>query len=140
MGKKIGFTGHRELTPAQERKVINRCNQIIKEDNAELYITGACTGVHALVALHMAENHPEIQQLIIVPAKRTFVDERVLRIKDALITYMPKASSYRERNERIVFNSSRLEAFWNGSRRNSGTYMTINIAKYKGIPITRTAI
>ncbi len=140
MGKKIGFTGHRELTPAQERKVITRCNQIIKEENAELYITGACTGVDALVALHMAEHHPEIQQLIIVPAKRTYVDERVLRIKDALITYMPKGSTYRERNERIVFNATKLEAFWNGNRRHSGTYMTMNIAKYKGILITRTAL
>jgi hypothetical protein len=126
----VGFTGSRKITEAQRKLVIKRLEEI--KPTVTHYITGACTGVDAEVALWAYEQHPEANQIIVVPNRRLHVDDRVMHFHTDNVMYieMPRhPTSYRDRNERIVDLSERVEAFWDGRTYKSGTYMTINIAK-----------
>ena len=76
--------------------------------------------------------YPNVRQTIVVPSNKKLVNNKVLSIKNATVIYMPDGSSYRDRNKKIVELSEYVEAFWNGAKFRSGTFMTINIAKRAG--------
>lgn len=128
---KYGFTGSRkgiELTKIKE--VLDRFN-LTKYDTI---ITGACVGIDAQVS-KLAKEY-ECNQLVIVPFDQSKTDKSVFEnigVNDGVI-YLTIGTDYRDRNELIVKNSDKLIAFWDGNKR-SGTWMTMNIAKRKGIPM-----
>lgn len=96
-----------------------------------LIITGACRGADAIVAIHAALHFPKVRQLIIVPGCKKFIDRRVLSL-DADFIHMASPTSFADRNAMIVERSDRVDAFWNGKEKGSGTFMTMKMAQRAG--------
>ncbi len=121
---KWGFTGSQmgcaEFILIRELKRLN-----LKKD--DIVITGACVGIDSQIHHLVKRNYPDVETLVIVPANFAKVDQTCF-VTELNAIFMPKGSSYRDRNTRIVKESDKVVAFWTGRQR-SGTYMTINIAK-----------
>lgn len=125
----VAFTGSRKLNAMQEEIVKSRLRKC-SELGMYRAITGACVGVDELIALYLY-SYFDVEQWIVVPADRKLVSERVLNLKGDKINFifMPKKTTYRNRNEKMVELANVVDAFWTGKKAYSGTYMTINIAK-----------
>jgi len=121
---KWGFTGSQK--GANIKDIFDVVCEILDDD--DVVVTGACVGIDSQVAHLVHELYPQIKQVIIVPANRSKVDISVLKFADELIQ-MPRDTSYRDRNEKLVEESDKVIAFWTGQKAYSGTFMTITIAK-----------
>lgn len=121
----IGFTASRELSEEQRSYIVD----VVKSLKADGFVTGGCVGGDAIIAKAINEFHPATSHKIVVPFNKTQVDSAVYELAHPSdnIIYMPNGTNYRDRNTRIVKESTRMIAFWTGNVR-SGTKMTINIA------------
>ena len=127
---RYGFTGSQNGTDST--LILSTLNTLNLTEN-DMIVTGACIGIDSQVS-HIAKKHfPFVKQQIFVPNDKKKVDKSVY--SNGNVIFMPKHTDYRYRNERIVFNSDILIAFWTGKKAYSGTYMTINIAKDNKIPV-----
>jgi len=136
---KYGFTGSRGGTTTG---LILKTLISLKLKPNDIIITGACIGIDSQVS-HITEKYfgYDIDQIIIVPYNKRLVDKTLYATASSIygngkIIYMPSGTNYRDRNTEIVRRCDKLIAFWNGHKQYSGTYMTINIAKKMGVPIT----
>ncbi len=126
----LGFTGSRELLGEEEVEV----ERILYTLNGDGVVTGACVGLDEFVAQWFATNRPYMKQVIYVPGDRSrvnmaFIDE-MLRLPQVSITFMPKQSSYLERNLAIIASCDILLGFprereSHPNSRRSGTWQTI---------------
>ncbi len=135
---KIGFTGTRHALEFHQQQLVE--SVLVSLLPTMTYaITGACLGIDAFVAKWLAKNS-DVQQIIIVPAKREAIDTTLYALPRAVIIEMPVVGDesrngslpYRRRNEKIVELSDRLVAFYKGNVK-SGTKMTMNIGERAGI-------
>jgi hypothetical protein len=134
----LGFTGTRSINE-QDRENIAR---VLRAPSLELesfkaFVTGACIGVDAYVGELMSRWFPQAEHIVVVPADRTRVDSSYLKWANHIIN-MPKDTSYRDRNTQIVSLSNKLIGFprypeQDGASRRSGTWMTIRLARRKGV-------
>jgi hypothetical protein len=99
----------------------------LKLKSGDQVVTGACIGVDAQVAMIVKKYFPNVYQVVVVPANRLKIDQRVFDCANEVYE-MPKGTSYRDRNEVLVRLSHYMVAFWKGRNR-GGTFMTMNIAK-----------
>lgn len=136
MSETVGFTGTRSLTPA-ENPLIERVVDGLP--GGTRVVTGACLGVDAQVATYAFTAHAGLKIHTIVPADRSRVDPDWL---GWCHTYeeMPRGTTYRDRNIRIVTESDRLIAFPDHAEdvpesRRSGTWMTIRLCRKAGKPV-----
>ena len=138
----IGFTGSRFILQQTQRQLVDSRLDELVIDGMTNAVTGACIGVDQYIAEYLLSEHPDIRQTIIVPGNTDRVSDlfldRMRQHPHIFIWHMPPDSSYRDRNERLVSLSDRVEAFWNGCKR-SGTFMTMNIARKAGklLKVTR---
>jgi hypothetical protein len=140
----IGFSGSRKIlyedAVLQVEMVLNEIYlQYAKE--VEI-ITGGCVGVDeivARVATGLLLNHT-----VILPEKRGLIDKHwsVYCTK-----YIEHKGSYKERDAEIVKRSDILFAFPScdekdaeGNYTRSGTWMTVRLARQKGIPTIITKV
>ncbi len=126
-----GFTGAQKGAPINV--ITDHLKTLLLTEN-DTVVTGACIGVDAQIFKMVDAEYSHVPQIIVCPAYMMKVDPIVIHLakqRGHQIIYMPKGSSYRQRNERLVLESDCITAFWTGVRR-SGTYMTINIAKRAG--------
>jgi len=128
----LGFTGPRQIEIYQEEKIVRHLKKLNDEHAPAFAVTGACKGVDACVARWFAEN-TDVQNIIVVPAARRWVDDRLYALKRSVFLEMPpnpvttnEAVLYRERNEKLVELADKLVAFRHHVR--GGTQMTIDIA------------
>jgi hypothetical protein len=126
----LGFTGSRELLYEEEVEV----EQILYTLNGDGVVTGACIGLDEFVAKWFATNRPHMKQIIYVPGDRSRVNMAFVDAMEILpqvsVVFMPKNSSYAERNLAIVASCEILLGFprereSHPNSRRSGTWQTI---------------
>lgn len=148
----LGFTGTRYFTTTDMLTFILVEDRLHDDmglwtwiaDHDE-FITGGCVGFDAIMGATLARwpTLREARHVVIVPADRSRVDPwwqdpdldgRVTVIE------MPDGSSYRERDQAIVDRADEL--FYvahrherHGSQKRSGTWLTVRLARQKGIPL-----
>lgn len=142
---RLGFTGTRTVPDElvdDVKSFVSACARDYDE-----FTTGACVGFDALAAHHLLDTRLDAQQRLVVPANQSQVDasivERFLHLMqigymNVVVEYMPQGSSYKQRNERIVFYSDALCAVVGhpegaGKSRRSGSWQTVRIARRAGI-------
>lgn len=147
---RIGFTGTRNVPDACVQRVQDFVgdHSIIVADELE-FTTGGCVGFDALAAQWLVDNTPWSTHRVVVPANESQVDQRVVTIiancakfapSAYLVERMPPGTSYRDRNIRILEHSDELVAVAEypedaGRSRRSGTWMTVRLARKRGIPV-----
>lgn len=124
---KWGFTGAQRGAPED---VILQHLETLALTSDDRIITGGCIGVDSQIFWLVREHYPTVPQTVVIPSNFIKVDQSILWRADHVIR-MPKGTTYRERNERLVEESDSITAFWTGAIR-SGTNMTKNIAKRAG--------
>lgn len=123
-----GFTGTaRTLSARDVDRVSKALFALVASEDIVGIVTGACVGIDSYVHHWFFKNYPWIHRTVVFPGDLKAVDLTVEATADEVIR-MPKGSSYRARNEKMVEISDRMAAFWTGQQR-SGTHMTLNIAK-----------
>lgn len=141
---RMGFTGTRSVPFDRVADVLAFLTR--ESHEFDEFTTGACTGFDAIAAHYLIDQNPNALHRLVVPANRSQVDgeiiERFRRLEDDrhVIEYMPEGTSYRERNERILDHSDALLAVADhpeihSKSVRSGTWMTVRIARRRGIPI-----
>ena len=131
---KIAISGSRSITDA-DREVIKDVFYGMEAD-AQL-ITGACVGVDAFAAWLAHDLRRQVHTVVPVDGSR--VDPRWQEHCTTFET-MPEGTDYRERNRRMVYLADCLIAFplyaeLDERSRRSGTWMTVRLARTKGIPV-----
>lgn len=136
MSESVGFTGTRNLTPA-DNPLLERVVDSLAGDT--MVVTGACHGVDAQVATYAFTAPAGLKIHTVVPSDRSRVDPDWL---GWCHTYeeMPPGTTYRDRNVRIVAQSDRLIAFPDHAEdapesRRSGTWQTVRLARKAGKPV-----
>ena len=124
---KWGFTGAQRGAP--EDVILEHLKTLLSTKN-DTVITGGCIGVDSQIFWLVHKHYPTVPQTVVIPSNYTKVDQSILWRADRVIR-MPKGTSYRDRNKRLVKESDCITAFWTGVNR-SGTNMTKNIAKRAG--------
>lgn len=145
------FTGHRNIPQADIPMVASRIDAAIRKClslGITTFENGAALGFDTVAALRVArmrEFHPEIKLRLMIPCRdqcRLWSSEQLLLYKRILgfadeVIYL--ANSYydgcmRERNYRMVEDSTACICYYNGTRR-SGTAQTVAYAQKKGLLI-----
>lgn len=135
----IGFSGSRELLTEEAVEV----ERILWTLNGDGVVTGACIGLDEFVAEWFRNHRPKMHQDIIVPADRSRVNMKwiddIMQEPNVDVTFMPKGSSYLDRNLEIVRRSNLLVAFprereSHFKSQRSGTWQTIRRARPR-IPV-----
>lgn len=139
-----GFTGSRYFVPTQESLIRFALWIDERDDTPSEFVTGGAVGFDHHIGLYLTEMYPGARHTIIVPANRSKVknwwkDLDYSEIPVEVIE-MPHGTSYRERDQAIVNHSDALlsaAAFAEDDPRSirSGTWMTVRLARAKGIPI-----
>lgn len=141
MGDDLAFTGPSLLTPAQSDFVDHELAAIRRGHigRRTIWRSGGAHGVDTRVVL--GSGMTEDLQLI-VPEGKPFNGDLVSNYVADHVVRVP--GDYRDRNERLVRGATRLHAFVkpvlaaDGSPRfyRSGEWMTVNIARFLGVPVT----
>lgn len=138
--KIIGFTGSRDLTEAEKIGM----ERILYRLHPDTVITGACVGVDEFVATWFASHEPGVRQLIYVPGNRSRVNMRVIedlsKFSQVEVSYMPRSSSYLDRNLAIIASCDFLLGFprhveSHALSQRSGTWQTIRKARALSKPM-----
>ena len=148
---KVCFTGHRKLDPKnlhliKDRTVCGILNLI--EKGATDFIAGGALGFDTFVAqiiLELKNQYPGIRLCLYLPCPeqdKNWNEEDKIIYKDILkradeIRYISDRytdTCMRERNKAMVEDASVCIAYYDGRPR-SGTAMTVNYAKKKGIEV-----
>lgn len=132
---KYGFTGSQYGTT--ENIIKTTINGLNLKDTDSV-ITGACIGVDSQISHYVKQHYPNVHQIIIVPWNLKKVDKTVYN--NGEVIFMLPDTTYRDRNIAIVEHSDILIALWNGRKAYSGTFMTINIARKKGMAVKTVMI
>lgn len=131
-----GFTGTRAINEDSEVIVDRVLNRLPIPDRV---VTGACVGIDQYVSRWYAE-HLSVPQIVFVPGDRSRVNpDFVLEMLEnplVLVHFMPRNSTYRDRNVKIVENSTKLIGFpeyreSHPKSTRSGTWQTIRLARPK---------
>lgn len=153
MNQTLCFTGHRNLPKGDtlDKLKVNIENElnIAINDGYNTFLNGMCQGFDLLVLEILVNkilpNNQNIKIVAVVPYKdqslsfdvKTQVFYNYLINKSTDIVILSEKYSkncYRKRNEYLVENSSKIIAFYNGSKR-SGTQMTLNLARKNELEI-----
>lgn len=140
-----GFTGAHRLTEDQ-RALAESYLAALTEDwplllLADGFVTGTQVGIDELVARTLAAEFPTRPLTQLIPGKPGTHGEIVENPGARVIQLTDRDSSamaYRKRNHFIVELADALIAFPEGpeeSHRRSGTWMTVRMAREKGIPV-----
>lgn len=131
----LGFTGSRYVPNPDkiltlERRLLN-LGQF-----APGFVTGACTGLDALIGRFCVERWPQRMHMVIIPGDRKQIDPWWLDFGGWLINViqMPPNTTYADRNQAIVDQSQQLVGFPIGpedhpAQRRSGTWQTIRMGR-----------
>ena len=120
----IAFTGS-QIINKKDELLIERVVSTLEKPDA--FITGGCIGVDYFVAQMITKYFPDTKHIAILPSNLTKVPKDVYKYATQVIK-LSKGTTYRDRNEAMVRNGTRVIAFWTGKKAYSGTYMTMNIA------------
>tara|TARA_Y100000296_G_C5147734_1_gene244681 strand:+ start:629 stop:1114 length:486 start_codon:yes stop_codon:yes gene_type:complete len=120
----IAFTGSQIITD-DDSKLIEQI--ISKLEKPNCFITGGCIGVDYFAAKMITKYFPDTEHVAILPYNLSKVPKDIYRYATQVVG-LEKGTTYRDRNEAMVRNGSRLIAFWTGKKAYSGTFMTMNIA------------
>lgn len=140
----IGITGSRKINEQDAVLQIETVlNEIYLQHGKEAHIiTGGCIGCDAIAA--RIATGLLLRHTVILPEKRGYVDKFWSVYSTDFIEFK---GSYKERDAEIVKRSEMLFAFpsceekeENGEYTRSGTWMTIRLARAKGIPVIITKI
>jgi len=127
----IGFTASREPKNKGGVSYLRSVHRVVRDLEADCFVTGVCWGGDEYITRAVHKYHPKVPLIGVVPGLLRQVSGEAMERSMELI-HMPRRSSYRQRNTRIVEVSTRMIAFWTGERKHSGTFMTINIARRAG--------
>ena len=140
----IGFSGSRKINEEDAVLHVQRIlNEIYLQYAREAHIiTGGCIGVDAIVA--RVATGLLLEHTVILPEKRGLVD----KYWSVYCTqYVEHIGTYKERDAEIVKRSEILFAFPScdekdaeGNYTRSGTWMTVRLARQKGIPTSITKV
>lgn len=131
---RIAISGTRSITGADMKALETALHRL--PQGAEL-ITGACIGIDAMAAYYWRTWGNPVHT--VVPADRS----RVTPMWPKWCTSaeeLPEGMDYRERNRRMVYLADCLIAFpayaeHDERSQRSGTWMTVRLARTKGIPV-----
>ncbi len=129
----LGFTGTR-YRPTLPKQVVVTAHLLLIGKQASGFVTGACTGIDAIIGFSAATEWPDRRHIVFVPADRRHVDRWWFDFDFVEVYEMPPGSTYRERNQRIVDTSQRIVGYPIGAedhpaQRRSGTWQTIRMAR-----------
>jgi hypothetical protein len=131
----VGITGSRDIDPIFAQEKIEEVLYVYQQNfGRELQlITGACLGIDALVAQIACGFNIKVHTVL--PNNRTQID-RNWKVWCTSYEEMPKGTTYRARDEKIVVLSKEVIGFpscdekqKDGTYTKSGTWMTLRIAK-----------
>lgn len=139
-----GETGTRTVTDDARPHVYQRLAE--RAGRYDEYTTGACVGVDAIAANWFLDTCPDAIHRLVVPANLSQVDWltihrfRALEDERHIIEWMPKGTSYRDRNNRVLDHTDELDVIASypeshGKSRRSGTWMTYRLAKSRGLHV-----
>lgn len=139
---RAGFTATRHVD-GREADILEFVDRTT--DDCTEFTTGACWGGDSLIARHLLSTRADAAHRLIVPQKRDQVDTDMFHHflthtgGWASIELMQAGSNYRDRNNRILDHTDRLLAVAeypedHGKSRRSGTWMTVRLARKRGIP------
>jgi hypothetical protein len=139
--RRIGFTGSRDLDIGEEVAI----ERILWSLSPDRVVTGACVGIDQFVAEFYACNVPDVFQTVYVPGDRSRVNmsfiDFMLKLRQVNVIFMPRQSSYLDRNMKIVESSDELVGFprfheSHQKSRRSGTWQTIRRARSANKKVT----
>lgn len=137
-----GVTGPSSTNAAMEYVVVEFVQHVVVPGDEVL--SGCAEGVDTIVFDAIGKVHGTAVKRIAVPPVGAFHNVAVLDVADEIIQVPPypdhrrKATdAYRRRNEVLVDECEKLAGFvWQETFYRSGEWMTINIARETGKPVT----
>jgi len=125
------FTGPSRLSLAQDQQARQILRAIRLDNPLATWRSGGAYGLDTLV---VEESGCTQNLILVVPYGRTY-NEQLLADFDLTDTWHIEGG-YRERNEHLVEGVDKLHAFVRQPMfYRSGEWMTINIAKHRGVPV-----
>lgn len=137
----IGFTAARKVTGIPVKFWKDHLYSL----QADTFVTGGCMGGDAIIGKLLVQLFPEARHLVIVPANQYMVDYWWIPYQSSrteiVVQWMPEGTTYKQRNQEIVNNSSELIGFpeyeeKDEKSKRSGTWQTIRMARSKPIGVT----
>jgi len=132
----VGFTASRDLDSKGEQVILDVLAGV---PDADRYVTGGCIGGDAFIGRWLYRNRPDAEHVVVVPADRSRVDPWWAYEPPGSVTLilMPPGTTYEDRNERIVAESTYLYGFPSyveGDRRSrrSGSWQTLRMSLRAG--------
>ena len=154
MGKSVMFTGHRTLPEKAVARQLHEIIPVLYANGFNNFITGGALGFDTLAALAVLEfgkHHPHVHLCLALPAEDQPADwdekdrRRYYDIFNKSATHQFLCGSikekdvYRVRNYFMVDHADACIAYLDHGGR-SGTVMTVNYAKRKGLPLLNIAV
>lgn len=136
----VGWTGSRDLTDAMRAAIDTYLDYLATRYRATRdvkVVHGGCLGVDEYVSKSASARG--IPQVTIFPSNMSQA-ATACRYRSQEVVQMPEGSTYRQRNEAIVKLATTLVAVPRFAEdhprmRRSGTWMTIRIARRRGVPL-----
>jgi hypothetical protein len=135
----VSFTAARDLDDGGRAVILNVLPAV---PFADQYITGGAIGGDAFIGRWLAENRPDAEHAVIVPADKSRVDPWWLTAVIRCLTLievipMPAGSTYADRNAVLVERGTMMFGFPAGPEDHpqsarSGTWQTIRMARRAG--------
>ena len=145
------FTGHQDLPPGEERKILTRVRYLVAplvQDGVLYFGVGGARGFDMLAAEYMLglrdRDCPRIRIISVLPFPQYTEDwaeedrrrqEEILRRSDKVVWVCPenRRGVYLERNRKLVDGSAYCISYCR--RRTGGTAYTVRYAVKQGIPV-----
>jgi hypothetical protein len=134
----VSFTAARDTDRAAREGVVTSV-LMVHLPVVDRYVTGACVGGDAFIGRWLYANRPDAEHVVIVPADRSRVNPWWLEAKGRAVTVteMPPATTYADRNARLVAEGNAVFAFPayledDPRSLRSGTWQTVRMARRAG--------
>jgi hypothetical protein len=127
----VGFTASRELDEHGRQIILDVLHGV---PLASRYVTGGCIGGDSFIGRWLFWNRPDAEHVVVVPADRSRVDPWWTWVQPVTLIVMPPGTTYRDRNERLVAESTVVYGFpayveEDPRSRRSGTWQAARMAR-----------